>query len=76
MFIAIDSPFCGSVLSMPEMDTRYYLEYEPFKPSIGSGQYIVCCRHCGGSHEGECHRVKAIEYHDNGQIKRVEYHDR
>ena len=34
------------------------------------------CEHCGGTtpHVGQCPRVSAIEYHPNGQIKRVEYH--
>lgn len=33
------------------------------------------CRHCGGSrHQGECPRIKSIEYHQNGLVKRVEYH--
>lgn len=32
------------------------------------------CPGCGGFHSDECKRkVRAIEYHDNGQIKRVEY---
>lgn len=32
------------------------------------------CGHCGTMHTGTCHRIKAIEYHENGTIKRVEYH--
>jgi hypothetical protein len=32
------------------------------------------CGHCGNMHVGTCWRVKAIEYHPNGTIKRVEYH--
>jgi len=34
------------------------------------------CPHCGelqSAHKGQCHRVKAIEYHENGMVKRVEY---
>lgn len=33
------------------------------------------CQHCGNWHSGVCPRIKAIEYHPNGQIARVEYHD-
>lgn len=40
-----------------------------------SGQTItVGCPHCGGTHPGQCWRIKSIEYHDNGSIKRIEYH--
>jgi hypothetical protein len=33
------------------------------------------CPHCGSlvPHEGKCHLIKAVEYHENGTIKRVEY---
>lgn len=31
------------------------------------------CPHCGMIHETTCPRIKAIEYHANGQIKRVEF---
>lgn len=34
------------------------------------------CPACGACHTDECKRkVRAIEYHDNGTIKRVEYED-
>lgn len=33
------------------------------------------CGHCGGYHIGTCPRVKAVEYHPNGTVKRVEYHE-
>ena len=35
------------------------------------------CRHCGTypPHDGQCPLIKAIDYHQNGNIKRVEYHD-
>lgn len=37
------------------------------------------CPHCSGPynaayHLGACPRMKAIEYHPNGTIRRVEYH--
>ena len=32
------------------------------------------CPHCGRYHVGVCLRVRLIEYHENGTIKRVEYH--
>ena len=31
------------------------------------------CEHCGSSHSGQCPRIKAIEYYQNGNIKRIEY---
>ena len=32
------------------------------------------CPHCGaGPHQGVCPTIKAIEYYENGQVKRVEY---
>ena len=33
------------------------------------------CQHCGNVHTGQCPRVKSIEYHKNGKVKRVEYFD-
>lgn len=32
------------------------------------------CPHCGIFHLQRCPRIKAIEYHDNGAVKRVEFH--
>lgn len=32
------------------------------------------CQYCGVGHTGMCYRVKAIEYYENGAIKRVELH--
>lgn len=32
------------------------------------------CEHCGFGHTGTCPRIKAIEYHQNGTVKRVEFH--
>lgn len=55
-----------------------YQMIQTYPQDSGSGQWhyqIHYCPHCGGSHSGECHRIKAIEYHENGQIKRVEYKD-
>jgi hypothetical protein len=31
------------------------------------------CRFCGAEHGGRCPFVKAIEYHRDGKIKRVEF---
>jgi hypothetical protein len=31
------------------------------------------CRWCSGYHSGTCPKVKAIEYHPNGSVKRVEF---
>jgi hypothetical protein len=33
------------------------------------------CPHCGLCHRGPCPRVRSIEYHRNGTVKKVEYHD-
>lgn len=32
------------------------------------------CPYCGLPHAGTCPRVKAIEYHPDGSLKRVEFH--
>jgi hypothetical protein len=48
---------------------------ESSAPEGGSYHWVVCCQHCGGSHEGECHRIKSIEYYPDGSIKRVEYRE-
>lgn len=31
------------------------------------------CKHCQGVHTRACPRVKSVEYHDGGTLKRVEY---
>ena len=33
------------------------------------------CEHCGYGHVGTCPKVKAIEYHPNGTVKRIEFHE-
>lgn len=38
-----------------------------------AGTYPVQpCRWCGGYHTGVCSRIRAVEYHPNGVVKRVE----
>lgn len=37
--------------------------------------YPPVCGHCGGWHEGICPRIKSVEYHSNGTVRRIEYHD-
>ena len=32
------------------------------------------CPHCGGFHQTTCPRIKAIEYAENGTVKRIEFH--
>lgn len=32
------------------------------------------CPYCGLIHSTTCPRIKAIEYADNGMIKRIEFH--
>lgn len=41
------------------------------------GSALKACQYCGPSisHSGVCPRVKAIEYHENGQLKRVEFRE-
>ena len=41
-----------------------------------STAYTICviCPRCGGAHRLEqCHQVRAIEYYQNGKIKRAEF---
>jgi heterodisulfide reductase subunit C len=33
------------------------------------------CPHCGGYHTGTCPKIKSIEYHENGTIKKIEFKD-
>ena len=33
------------------------------------------CGHCGFWHQPPCSKIKAIEYHPNGSIKRIEYRE-
>jgi hypothetical protein len=33
------------------------------------------CQHCGFVHNHTCPRVKAIEYYENGLIKRIEFNE-
>jgi len=35
----------------------------------------VTCPHCGIGHVGTCPRIKAIEYHENGTVRRIEFKD-
>jgi hypothetical protein len=42
--------------------------------TIGENMVMVICEHCGGSHVSRtCPRIKVIEYHENGQVKRIEF---
>jgi hypothetical protein len=36
---------------------------------------IAKCQFCGAIHSTPCPWVKAIEYHPNDSVKRVEFHD-
>lgn len=47
----------------------------PWVPNTTSAPQPQQCDHCGQWHQGQCPRIKAIEYHENGRIKRVEYKD-
>lgn len=37
-------------------------------------KHAVPCPHCGLVHTTTCSRIKAIEYHSDGTVKRVEFH--
>ena len=41
---------------------------------VTSAGFGVACPHCGGTHKETCHKIRAIEYYENGTIKRVEFH--
>jgi len=46
-----------------------------FVTGSGTATDLKMCQHCGLlPHIGLCPKIKAIEYHQNGTIKRVEYH--
>ena len=32
------------------------------------------CPHCGGIHTAKCPLIKAIDYHEDGTVKRVEFY--
>lgn len=34
---------------------------------------IAVCNWCGCIHQSTCPRIRAIEYHPNGTVKRVEF---
>lgn len=47
-------------------------------PGVDSGTLAVTvatCAWCGCIHNAKCPLVKAIEYHANGTVKRVEFYD-
>lgn len=46
------------------------------EPVWGNASTVVdnSCRWCGACHTGKCPLVSAIEYHEDGSVKRVEFH--
>lgn len=44
----------------------------PGQPDTTAVQ-MATCGWCGGYHSGTCPKVKAIEYHPDGTVKRVEF---
>jgi len=45
-----------------------------------AGETPQPCPHCSGGgtqvyHQGACPKIKGIEYHPNGTIKKIEYKD-
>ena len=47
--------------------------YGPTFPVYGTSGQGCDCPHCGNWHSGQCPRIKAIELHPDGTVKRVEY---
>jgi hypothetical protein len=47
---------------------------EPKYVQTTIGDSTSMCPHCGVGHIGTCPRIKAIEYHLDGTVKRVEFH--
>ena len=45
------------------------------KLSGDSTSVVHGCPYCGWIHEGVCQRIRAIEYHPDGTIKRMEFHE-
>jgi len=43
----------------------------PFVKEVAA---VARCKYCNGRHVGICPSVRRIEYHENGQIKSVEFH--
>lgn len=53
-----------------------YLPYAPgYAPDTVGTVALRTCSWCSGIHTGKCPLVKAIEYHPNGIVKRVEFYD-
>lgn len=45
--------------------------------STASYCIALICKHCDGNHYSDkCPYIKAIEYHENGTIKRIEFYPR
>jgi len=49
---------------------------EEMTDMTGTSSAVQPCRYCGSTlpHPGICPSVKAIEYHPDGTVKRVEFH--
>jgi hypothetical protein len=50
--------------------------------TLNMGQMGRYCVHCSNPeagffvyHTGPCPYIKSVEYHENGTIKKIEYHD-
>lgn len=54
--------------------TTYYYSH-PVYTIPANSQSVICCEYCGCYHTGVCPKIKAIEYHPDGAIKRVEFHE-
>lgn len=48
----------------------YFDEYR----AASAASKRIGCPHCGMIHDTTCPRIKAMEYHQDGTIRRVEFH--
>jgi hypothetical protein len=63
----------------PPMPFDGYLVKLPTSVTAGTPPSVFC-PHCSGGnvqvyHSGACPRVRSVEYHENGSIKRIEYRE-
>jgi hypothetical protein len=50
---------------------------KPMTNGFGSSTFVLTgtCEHCDNFHTGQCPRIKAIEYRQDGSVRRIEYFD-
>ena len=51
-------------------------DWSAYQGTTADGRSIShYCDTCGYWHTGMCRRIKLIEYHENGTVKKMEYFD-